>query len=77
MQGTKKIKNRPGLSYPAAFFACALTFAQGRFAALAIAARPAADRTRFFTPLISRFIAPPNAFASLRIGCYAWQTVPV
>jgi hypothetical protein len=37
------------LAYP--FFACALTFAHRFFAAPAIAALPAADRTRFLTPL--------------------------
>jgi hypothetical protein len=39
--------------YPATFFACFLTFAYRFFAALAIAARPAADKTRFFAPDIS------------------------
>jgi hypothetical protein len=43
----------PGLGYSAALFACALTFAHRFFAALIIAARPAADKTRFLTPVIS------------------------
>jgi hypothetical protein len=37
--------------YPTTFFACALTFAHRFFAALAIFALPAVDRTRFLTPL--------------------------
>jgi hypothetical protein len=39
------------LGYPATFFACALTFAHRFFAALAIAALPAADRTRLLTQI--------------------------
>ena len=38
----------------ATFFACFLTFAHLFLAALAIPARPAADKTRFFMPTISR-----------------------
>jgi hypothetical protein len=38
-------------NYPAVFFACFLTFAHRFFAAFAIAALPAADSTRFLTPL--------------------------
>jgi len=37
----------------AAFFACFFTFAHRFFAAFAIAALPAADRTRFFAPFTS------------------------
>jgi hypothetical protein len=52
----------------ATFFACFLTFAQCFLAAFAIAARPAADKTRFFTPFNSRFICRfvelPNASAA-------------
>jgi hypothetical protein len=40
-------------SYPATFFACFLTFAHRFFAAFTIAALPAADKTRFFTPTTS------------------------
>jgi hypothetical protein len=43
-------------TYPATFFACALTFAHRFFAALAIAALPAADNTRFFTLFDSWFV---------------------
>ena len=43
----------------AAFFASFLTFAHRFFAALAIAALPAADKTRFFTPMTSRSAEPP------------------
>jgi hypothetical protein len=50
--------------YLATFFACALTFLQRFFAALAIAALPAADRTRFFTPFSSRLVESPKAFAA-------------
>jgi hypothetical protein len=42
--------------------ACFLTFAHRFFAALAIAALPAADRTRFFTPMTSRSAEPRNAY---------------
>ncbi len=52
--------------YPAAFLACARTFAQRFFAAFAIFALPAADRTRFFTPVSSRFVESPKAFAAAR-----------
>jgi DNA-binding NarL/FixJ family response regulator len=41
-------------NYPVTFFACFLTFAHLFLAALAIPARPAADKTRFFMPTISR-----------------------
>jgi hypothetical protein len=47
-----------------AFFACFLTFAHRFFAAFDISALPAADRTRFFTPTISRSIEWPKAFCS-------------
>jgi hypothetical protein len=40
--------------YPATFFACVQTFAHRFFAAFTIAALPAADKTRFFTPTTSR-----------------------
>ena len=50
----------------ATFFACFLTFAHRFFAAFAIAALPAADKTRFFTPTTSRSAEPPNAFAAAR-----------
>src|SRR5580704_9736162 len=53
-------------SYPATFFACFLTFAHRFFAPLIIAALPAADRTRFFTPLTSRSAECPRAFAAAR-----------
>ena len=46
----------------ATFFTCFLTFAHRFFAAFAIAALPAADKTRFFTPTTSRSAEPPNAF---------------
>jgi hypothetical protein len=49
--GDRKVK-RP-LELPSYFFACFLTFAQRFFAALTIAARPAAERTRFFATDIS------------------------
>ena len=49
-----------------AFFACFLTFAHRFFAALIIAALPAADKTRFFTPRTSRSAEPPNALAAAR-----------
>ena len=52
------------MTYPATFFACARTFAHRLFAALAIFALPAADNTRFFTRLTSRFVESPNAFAA-------------
>jgi hypothetical protein len=39
--------------YPATFFARFLTLAHRVFAALIIAALPAADKTRFLTPDIS------------------------
>jgi hypothetical protein len=42
-------------------------FAHLFFAALAIAALPAADKTRFFTPITSRSAEPPNAIAAARI----------
>jgi hypothetical protein len=51
------------LVYADNFFACFLTVAHRFFAAFAIAALPAADRTRFFTPTTSRSAEPPNAFA--------------
>jgi hypothetical protein len=64
MRGTEKTENRSGLDYPATFFACALAFAHRFFAALAIAARPAADKTRFFTTFSSRFVESPKALAA-------------
>ena len=55
-------------SYPTTFLACFLTFAHRFFAALAIAALPAADKTRFFTTFSSRFtcrlVELPNASAA-------------
>ena len=53
-------------AYPATFFPCFLTFAHHFFAALTIAALPAADKTRFFAPTTSRSAEPPNAFAAAR-----------
>jgi hypothetical protein len=53
-------------AYLASFFASALTFAHRFLAALAIFALPAADRTRFFTPVSSRFVESPKAFAAAR-----------
>ena len=53
-------------AYPATFFACFLTFAHRFFAALAIAARPAADKTRFLTIVTSRSAERPRAFAAAR-----------
>jgi hypothetical protein len=47
-------------------FACFLTFDHRFFAALTIAARPAADETRFLTTLISLPVESPNAFAAAR-----------
>jgi hypothetical protein len=52
--------------YPATFFVCALTFAHRFFAAFAMAALPAADKTRFFGPMTSRSAEPPNAVAAAR-----------
>src|SRR6266478_5003298 len=52
--------------YPAAFFACARTFAQRFFAAFAIFALPAADSTRFFALFSSFFVESPNTFAAAR-----------
>ena len=52
--------------YAATFFACFLTFAHLFFAALAIAALPAADKMRFFAPMTSRSAEPLNAFAAAR-----------
>jgi hypothetical protein len=40
-------------NHPATFFACPFTFAHRFFAALEIAALPAADNTRFFAPFTS------------------------
>jgi hypothetical protein len=65
------------LDYPAAFFACALTFAHRFFAALAIAARPAADSTRFFTLFSSLFVESPKALpliASHSTDAVAWPS---
>ena len=59
-------RNGKHSSYRATFFACFLTFAHRFFAAFTIAALPAADRTRFFTPTTSRSAEPPNAFAAAR-----------
>jgi hypothetical protein len=53
-------------TYATAFLACALTFAHRFFAALAIAARPAADKTRFLTTATSRSAEWPRAFAAAR-----------
>jgi hypothetical protein len=53
-------------NYSATFFAFFLTFAHRSFAAFTIAALPAADRTRFFTPTTSRSAECPNAFAAAR-----------
>jgi hypothetical protein len=56
------------MTYPAAFFACFLTFAHRFFAPLIFAALPAADKTRFFTLFSSRFtcrfVELPNASAA-------------
>jgi hypothetical protein len=60
----KKVENIT--HYPVTFLARALTFAQRFFAASAIAARPAADSTRFFTPFISLFVESPKALAAAR-----------
>jgi hypothetical protein len=57
--------------YAATFFACFLTFAHRFFAAFTIAALPAADKTRFFTPTTSRSAEPPNAFAAERTP-FSW-----
>jgi hypothetical protein len=57
-----------GFGYPATFFACALNFAQRFFVALAIAAPPVADSTRFFTTLISLLVESPRAFAAASAG---------
>jgi hypothetical protein len=46
---------------------CALTFAHRFFAALAIAALPAADKTRFFALTTSLSAEWPKAFAAARI----------
>jgi hypothetical protein len=54
------------LIYAAIFLAFARTFAQRLLAAAAIFALPAADNTRFFTPVSSRLADPPNAFAAER-----------
>src|SRR6266403_884501 len=43
-----------------------LTFDHRFFAALIIAARPAADKTRFLTTLISLPVESPNAFSAAR-----------
>ena len=50
--------------YPTVFVACFLTFAHRFFAALAIAALPAADKTRFFTTFISLLVESAKAFAA-------------
>ncbi len=55
-----------GGDYPATFFAWARTFAHRLFAARAIFALPAADNTRFFTRVSSRFVESPRAFAAAR-----------
>ena len=52
--------------YPPSF-ACARTLAQRFFAAFAIFALPAADRTRVFARVSSCFVESPNAFAAARI----------
>jgi hypothetical protein len=50
--------------YPVAFFAFFLNFAHRFFAALAIAALPAADSVRLFTPTTSSSVECPKAFAT-------------
>lgn len=50
--------------YAAILFSRFLTFAHLFFAALTIAALPAADNTRFFTPTTSRSAEEPNALAA-------------
>jgi hypothetical protein len=54
-------------TYATAFLVCALTFAHRFFAALAIAALPAADKTRFFALTTSLSAEWPKAFAAARI----------
>src|SRR5580693_1096360 len=50
--------------YAAAFFACALTFAQRSFIAFEIFALPLADSTRFFARVMSRVAVFPRALAA-------------
>ena len=64
-------------SYATTFFARFLTFAHLFFAALAIAALPAADRTRFFTPTTSRSVECPTDFAALVLRGYLFGDVQV
>jgi hypothetical protein len=53
-----------GMNY-ADFFFAALDFAHRFFAAFAIAALPAADRTRFFAPLTSTVDDYRSAFVTI------------
>src|SRR6266851_490317 len=61
------------LTYP--FFA-ALNFAHRAFVAFAIFALPAADNTRFFTPVICLFVESPKAFAAARTPLNCCCTLP-